>query len=542
MRRRGRVLATIMTVAVARVCESAALLPAAPRPAVWVAKPIVGRRFVPRPYCVASLAKTAGDDGLEAASPSGSEPRTPSIAALFGFLVPVLASSLTSDVMSVVDTAVVGRFGSTVELASLAPAVLVADTSAYLFSFLTVATMSLVASALARERPAEGFEAVSNAQALALAIGLTVAALVGFNARALLGLALGVSSTPAVLASALAYLQVRLVGLPFVLISMVTQSALQATKDTRLPFLAVVGGGLMNLALDLFACMYLRMGIVGAAYATLASQVTQALLLLAALGRRRRTLCPELPARGASSIFSRPSKAVLRAFVSFAGPLFFVSVGKSVCYNMMTLAVTSSGLLALAAHQVLTTIFFMSCKVGDSISQATQAFLPASLSADGKVTAATVQLGQRVIAASVVAGLVTATLAALVASRGASFFTPDAAVLANIAAIAPCVFWGLSIHSLTMCSEGILLALRDLDYLVGGYALNIIVFVSGLLYVKAHALGLSVVWQALVLFQLARFCQFMLRASLIGVLPIPRLWWGRRRNRPSSVLEARSFE
>lgn len=377
-------------------------------------------------------------------------PRVASFAALMAFFGPCLASSLTSEVMSVVDTSVVGRFGSTLELASLAPAALIADNCVYTFSFLSIATMSLVAFALARGQNAQGFETASNAQFLAAATGLVIATLVHLKACPLLKLVLGKSATPAIVAAALSYLRVRLFGIPFALVSMVSQSALQASKDPLSPLLAVAGGGILNLVLDVVACIYLRMGIVGAAIATLASQVVQCALLVLALYRRQRKLSPESPV----SILKPPSAAVLRGFVKFAGPLFFVILGKSFCYNMMTVAASSSGVLALAAHQVLTTIFYMSCKVGDSISQTAQAFLPASLSDDGETTEATNSLANKLAAQATACGLVTAAVASSVASRGGALFTPDPSVLAMIAGASPFVFAGLSIHSLTMFGEG----------------------------------------------------------------------------------------
>jgi hypothetical protein len=47
-----------------------------------------------------------------------------------------------------------------------------------------------------------------------------------------------------------------------------------------------------------------------------------------------------------------PSLQRLLSFVSFAGPMAFVLFGKVACYNAMTLAATSGGVITLAAHQV----------------------------------------------------------------------------------------------------------------------------------------------------------------------------------------------
>ena len=47
------------------------------------------------------------------------------------------------------------------------------------------------------------------------------------------------------------------------------------------------------------------------------------------------------------------------------------------CYNAMTLAATTSGVVALAAHQATISVFFLGCKFGDAVSQTSQAYLPA---------------------------------------------------------------------------------------------------------------------------------------------------------------------
>lgn len=51
---------------------------------------------------------------------------------LVGFILPTLAGWLSSEVMSVVDTAVVGS-ASAAELAALGPATMLTDSGAYLF-------------------------------------------------------------------------------------------------------------------------------------------------------------------------------------------------------------------------------------------------------------------------------------------------------------------------------------------------------------------------------------------------------------------------
>lgn len=330
---------------------------------------------------------------------------SPTMLELLRFAGPCLGALLTSEVMSVIDTSVVGS-SSTVDLAALAPAALVADTSAHIFHFLAIATTSTVSAQLARGRAADGFTLASNALSLAATMGLITAAAVGWISRGLLTAILGSSGTPEILSAAQAYLSIRLVGLPLVLCTLVAQSTLQAAKDPVAALVAVALGGCLNLALDMVLCLRFRLGIVGAALATLAAQGVQFVGMIAALRRKRDELSPE------TNMFGRlPSASIVRRFLAFCGPLFAVLVGKLGCYNTMTAAVSSGGMTSLASHQVLTSIFYMSCKVGDATSQTVQAFAPATLDLQGAPTSATRSLTGRIGAAAVVAGLLTATAA-----------------------------------------------------------------------------------------------------------------------------------
>jgi len=87
------------------------------------------------------------------------------------FALPALGSWLVSPLMSLVDTAVVGRSASSLELAALGPATMVGDSLSYLFSFLSVATTNLIATSLASE-DAGGDDAVREILATAVRLAL----------------------------------------------------------------------------------------------------------------------------------------------------------------------------------------------------------------------------------------------------------------------------------------------------------------------------------------------------------------------------------
>ena len=119
-------------------------------PALRVAAPLARH-----PGC--QLAATGMPDSEDITCPSDG----PTSMELLRFTLPTLSALLSSEVMSVIDTAVVGA-SSSMELAALGPAIMLTDSSAYLFFWLNVACTNLVASALARDDAEEAFKSVSD--------------------------------------------------------------------------------------------------------------------------------------------------------------------------------------------------------------------------------------------------------------------------------------------------------------------------------------------------------------------------------------------
>ena len=99
----------------------------------------------------------------------------PTTATLVRFALPTLAAWLVSPLMSLVDTAVVGRDSVTaVNLAALGPATMISDSMSYLFSFLSVATTNLVATALSDSAGADSVSGGGNSHELARIFGSAV--------------------------------------------------------------------------------------------------------------------------------------------------------------------------------------------------------------------------------------------------------------------------------------------------------------------------------------------------------------------------------
>ena len=214
----------------------------------------------------------------------------PSGADLVKFALPTLGAWLVSPLMSLIDTVVVGQSctATSIELAALGPACAVGDAASYLFSFLGVATTNLVATALARgESRQELASIVSSAARIALTCGAASCVTQVVLAYPLLTLYAGAQSAE-IVEPAFSYVVIRAIAAPLVLLTKICTAACLATKDSVAPLLVILAAGALNLAGDILLVSFLGLGIQGAAWATLASEVTAGLAMLAYMAKKLR--------------------------------------------------------------------------------------------------------------------------------------------------------------------------------------------------------------------------------------------------------------
>lgn len=435
---------------------------------------------------------------------------------LFRFAVGCFGIYIATPLLSLVDSAFVGRFAGTSQLAALGPATSLCDSSVYVLSCIGVATTNMYASHRARGR----FVAARRVASDALTIGLFCGALLGIVLFTLAEVVLGVWNLErSVCLHAASYIRVRAFGMPLALLGTAAQAACLGEKDSLTPVLVVGISTIANILGD--AWLVPLLGTSGAAIATVASQAIGVVYLLGALRRRQLKMSRLWPQPFGSSFqqpgpfLSLPRRRAVRRFLALALPVGAALIGKIVFINGLTVAAAAVGTVALAAHQVAVNQFFLFCKAGDSLGSAAQAYLPAARTGDGARGAR--NLIVRILKLSAGWGLTNGLLASLLPVVASDFFTVDASVRAGILDVCPLLAAGLVGHCTTLALEGVLLATGRGTWLARIYWLNSIVFVSALLAGTssswAHG-GLVYVWACLTVFQVARLVQFGRRVWL----------------------------
>jgi Na+-driven multidrug efflux pump len=408
------------------------------------------------------------------------------------------------------------------------------DSAIYLTYFLAIATTNSVANGLAKQDYRELQTATSQVLGLATLLGALLTSTIFFAGRPLLQWAAGGSSSPDLIQLALHYCQIRSLVAPLSILGMVAQSVCLASLDTATPAIAVAVASLVNVLGDL--ALVPHFGMVGAAAATAAASSSAALLLLRQTRRTMRSWredelrkgdgvaevlkdfptlgqgepTPAAPAtRRPVPLWSLPDPAAFLSLLWKTGPIFFTIVGKIICYSALSLRATDFGVTAVAAHNVMLRVFFLHATFGDSLSQASQTFMPRVMTRSNSRSALAKLLRRlAVIAAGI--GISTKLLGQLVLTKFGSSFTQDASVLSLLMHknTAQWIGWTLLLHPFAMMLEGCILASQDLVFLLGSYVVTMALHFASL---QLSATSFSGVWRALFLFQTFRLTQFSFR-------------------------------
>ena len=196
---------------------------------------------------------------------------------------PMFVSALLQNLQSVIDLFWVGRLGSE-SVAALAVSGIILMLLFPVIMGVSMGTVAMVSRAIGAKNPDEAGEIAGQSMLLALIFGLAAGA-VGYCFAGTLCRLLG--AAPEVAPLATTYLRISFAGAFTVFILFVGNSALQGAGNSTIPMFAMALATLLNLGLDpllIFGLLGLpRLGVAGAAVATVIAQALAAILVMSVL-------------------------------------------------------------------------------------------------------------------------------------------------------------------------------------------------------------------------------------------------------------------
>ena len=208
----------------------------------------------------------------------------PILKQLILFALPLMLGNVFQMLYNTVDSVIVGNFVSKQALAAIGATTMIVNMLVFFFNGFSIGagvTIGQYFGARDMNRLHRAIETTVTAT-LALCVIFTVLGM------ALVEPMLRLMSTPEdVFADASVYLRIYMLGISGLLIYNMGSGILRAVGDSTRPLYFLILTSLMNIALDLFFVLVLKMGIAGAAYATILSQFVSAALILRLLTRSK---------------------------------------------------------------------------------------------------------------------------------------------------------------------------------------------------------------------------------------------------------------
>lgn len=208
----------------------------------------------------------------------------PLLSRMLLFALPLIASGVLQQSFNSVDVAVVGHFSGRHALAAVGSTGPVIGLLINLFLGISVGVNVVIANFIGQGNSSGVRRAVSASAILALVCGVLMLIIGESMARPVLEL----TGTPEeVLDSAVSYMRIFVLGLPFLVIYNFGSAILRSVGDTRRPFYSLIAAGIVNVILNLVFVIGLGMGVEGVAWGTVISNIVNAGIIFTILVREK---------------------------------------------------------------------------------------------------------------------------------------------------------------------------------------------------------------------------------------------------------------
>jgi MATE family multidrug resistance protein len=286
---------------------------------------------------------------VDSSQASASRPFAVTNRSVLAIAVPMTLAYLTTPLLGLTDTAVVGQLGDAALLGGLAAGAVVFDIVFASFNFLRSGTTGLVAQAFGRGDALEERAVLWRAVLVAIVAGVALAVLAPLVSR--VGQAF-IQGAPRVNEAMDIYIRIRLLGAPFSLINYAILGYVLGRGEGSLGLLLQIVLNGANIALCILLGLELGWGVRGVAWATVAGEALAMLFGLAIILRRTRAVPPLSRER----ILNLPA---LAAMMSLNRDIMIRSFSLLAAFALFTRQGAQFGTVTLAANAVLMNFFLV---------------------------------------------------------------------------------------------------------------------------------------------------------------------------------------
>ncbi|MCM2291470.1 MATE family efflux transporter [Allorhizobium sp. BGMRC 0089] len=290
--------------------------------------------------------------------------------------VPMTIGYVTTPLLGITDTAVIGHLGEATALAGLAIGATLFDLIFASLNFLRASTTALTAQAYGRQDEREQMAIFCRSALLSVALGLIILLLSPLLKQ--LGIAM-MGAEGRVAEVTARYFAIRILAGPLTLINFTVMGSIlgQGRGSTGL-FLQILING-VNIGLSIVLGLWLGWGVTGVALAAVAAEASGAIAGLAIV----------LSSHGRTHLPNRQellSKDKLRQLFSLNRDILIRSFSLLAAFTLLTRIGTSFGPVTLAANALLMNFFMVSSFYLDGIATAAEQIVGRSVGAEDRLS------------------------------------------------------------------------------------------------------------------------------------------------------------
>lgn len=202
---------------------------------------------------------------------------------ILGFILPLLFGLLFQQFYNMVDTIIVGQFLGINDLAGVGST----GSVNFLVMGFVIGVCAGFAIPVAQKFGSKDFDALKKFVGNTIWVSAVFAAVLTTATCLLCSQILKWMNTPDnVFTPARDYIFVIFLGIPVTFLYNILSGFIRSLGDSKTPVYFLVGSSLLNVALDVFMIVVLQMGVAGAAWATVISQLVSGILCLIFIAKR----------------------------------------------------------------------------------------------------------------------------------------------------------------------------------------------------------------------------------------------------------------
>lgn len=284
------------------------------------------------------------------------------------FALPVAMTAILEQLFNASDIAVVGNFTGkmgTIAVAAVGANSPIISLIVNLFIGIALGTTVVIANAIGRDDRKTVHHTVHTSILMALLGGIVVTIIGELGADSILSM---LNVPHDVYGQALLYLRIYLLGMPVILLYNFEAAIFRSVGDTKVPLKTLVISGIINVLLNLFFVIILKMTVNGVAIATVISNLISAIILLNKLIKTDKYIHVELKDL-------RIYKLSLIKILKIGMPAGIQSAVFALANIIIQAAINSLGTVVIAASSAAFNIEIFAYDILNSFGQACTTFV-----------------------------------------------------------------------------------------------------------------------------------------------------------------------